>query len=770
MRQKVRHKQNILFGVLNFLFAFLVILSGCSRKPQETLTLAEIAAQLAEPDAIARLDLPDTEFVSSTDPACKNNDFNQYLRPGPKGWWVLTDLKGPGYVSRFWFTGGDPSHKVRLFFDNEKKPRIDTAISEFCGGMEPFVPPLAAYENYCYYNYVPLTYKKRLVVMVEEGATREHGWPRLFYQINYSALPGSLTTSSLTLPLTTKEQSALKALADIWTNRSPLVASISAETNSILKTEAEILPQTTVTLLEVPGPGIVRNLELTPDFEKLPDVLAQEKLLRDIVLRIYWDDHPEPSVLAPVGDFGGSVWLPARFQSLFFGMSNSTWSIRFPMPFAEKARVELFNQTDFPVTFQACLKFKALPQKPDYGYFHAVWRRSNETDVGSPHVVLDTQGKGRFVGCLLSAVSLDHTFWLLEGNEYMWLDGEMKPSWCGTGLEDYFTGGWYYQNTLARPLHGLLLKNFFRTVQYRIHLPEAVNFKDSFRMIFERGPEDQSHGVIETLAWYYLDRPCSTGCELPEPAKRRTPPNPFAQATVMQQICTYERFKDYWGTRQFIDYFLAACPDFALAGVLRLRQAACLEYQEGQSEAISAISKLLETTDEMVLEQARVLLSFYENKNAAILGFNANMPSRVFLNGEIILDAIAPDKLAFKLISLPPGKYVLAIQSTYQPYPDWVQLYLKTHLGSVYTTPDWLHAVNPGGFWWNLDYDDSLWVPVGGTGCKGPPEEPYIMMEPNAFVNMQSQAIGLRPSIDWETKKGTAVYRHVFEITASGIK
>ena len=59
MRQKVRHKQNILFGVLNFLFAFLVILSGCSRKPQETLTLAEIAAQLAEPDAIARLDLPE---------------------------------------------------------------------------------------------------------------------------------------------------------------------------------------------------------------------------------------------------------------------------------------------------------------------------------------------------------------------------------------------------------------------------------------------------------------------------------------------------------------------------------------------------------------------------------------------------------------------------------------------------------------------------------------------------------------------------------------
>ena len=86
-----------------------------------------------------------------------------------------------------------------------------------------------------------------------------------------------------------------------------------------------------------------------------------------------------------------------------------------------------------------------------------------------------------------------------------------QPFWFGTGLEDYFTGGWYYQNVLARPLHGFASQNLFRTVQYRVHLPDVINFKQSFRMVFERGPDNASHGAFESLAWYYLDRPRPIG-------------------------------------------------------------------------------------------------------------------------------------------------------------------------------------------------------------------------------------------------------------------
>ena len=91
---------------------------------------------------------------------------------------------------------------------------------------------------------------------------------------------------------------------------------------------------------------------------------------------------------------------------------------------------------------------------------------------------------------------------------------------------------------------------------------------------------------------------------------------------------------------------------------------------------------------------------------------------------------------------------------------------MRTHAGDIFTTTAWKHRVNPTGAWTQPDYNDADWVTVGGTGCKGPPEEPYIWVEPNAFVDMQSKAIGIRPSIEWLDKSKLIVYRCVFEISA----
>ncbi len=97
-----------------------------------------------ERDFITRLDAPDTQFTASTDPAGGNNDFNNYLRAGPPGCAVLADSEG----LRDMFRGsGLPAASRRTAsgcFSTMKKPRIDAAIGEFCGGMDLFRPPLAA--------------------------------------------------------------------------------------------------------------------------------------------------------------------------------------------------------------------------------------------------------------------------------------------------------------------------------------------------------------------------------------------------------------------------------------------------------------------------------------------------------------------------------------------------------------------------------------------------------------------------------------------------
>ena len=56
----------------------------------------------------------------------------------------------------------------------------------------------------------------------------------------------------------------------------------------------------TVTLAEIEGPGAINHIWITVD-AKTTD--ADCFVLRDLVLRMYWDDEEEPSVESPLGDF-----------------------------------------------------------------------------------------------------------------------------------------------------------------------------------------------------------------------------------------------------------------------------------------------------------------------------------------------------------------------------------------------------------------------------------------------------------------------------------
>ncbi|MDO9541753.1 MAG: hypothetical protein Q7J98_05465, partial [Kiritimatiellia bacterium] len=161
--------------------------------------------------------------------------------------------------------------------------------------------------------------------------------------------------------------------------------------------------------------------------------------------------------------------------------------------------------------------------------------------------------------------------------------------------------------------------------------------------------------------------------------------------------------------------------------------------------------------------QAKMLLWFHERDSNAILGLYANTPARCFLDGQLVVETTRPEKLTVTGLELRPGKHVLAIQCRYHPYPAWVQACLRTHSGPVITDSSWKHCVDPSGNWPALDYNDSSWQIAGGTGSKGPPEEPFVWIEPNAFVDMQSLAAGLF-YFAWPDKTKPLVLRHVFDI------
>ena len=729
--------------------------AGCGPRPAgEPVTTAALAARLAEPLWLARLDQPDTRMHTSYDRTGGNDDFGTFLRDSREpGWKVLVDLKGPGFVSRVWFTGAKDGypHRFRFYFDGEETPRLEGDVKELFGGrFAPFLAPLAEYNNYCWYSFVPLPYAKSLRIECERGPAGA----KPYFQISESALPRGTPVETFAWPLPEPAVAALENARAVWAdNRLPAAGE---KTESILADwkEGVILS----------GPAVIRRLEFVPDWARIPEE-SRDAVLRDWMVSIRWDGATNESVKVPLGDLCGVPWRRVRARSLYFGMEGEALFCAFPMPFAKSAeiRLEAGRVAPVPVAIRAWVEPRPAAAPDALGYFHANWRRTTPTDVGRPHPILRVQGQGKFVGCLLSVVTLDGSYWALEGDESIRRDREKTPGWLGTGLEDYFNGGWYYQNVMAGPTHGLFVKEPFRAVQYRVHAMDPARFAESLDMEFERGPDHASRAYFESVGWAYLDRPQTADTVRLRPEHRAAPGDSRLDAmTLMTALWNHERFGDWQGARDELAARLrrygAALPAPARR-MLEFRLALLDEKLGGPDPLPTYLADA-----EPDVAMAAKMIQRSRTETGALAVFYANMPAKLFLDGREVLQASHPERPAAAAFDLAAGTHVLAIQTPRQRYPDWVQLALRGKDWFAGTDATWKYAFNPAGDWAAADYDDSAWPPLAGPGVKGPPEEPFVWVEPDPFLGMQSLALGLRPFVDWPAQGGSVVYRKVIVV------
>lgn len=755
---------------LTILFSALIIAeSGCRRPPtdDEISGWVTLIDRLAQVDHLPRLDVPSSFMASSFDPTGENGDYNQILRI-EGDWAVLADIQGPGCITRFWMTGAGKKgagRRVRFFFDNHRRPDLDLTLAELGGGKAPFLPPLAADEHGSWYSYVPLPFKQRCVVMVEASGIdkiKPDGWPRLFYQINYSQLPPETPVCSFTPIMPKRVSTALQRVAEVW---NAVGSVLETNTENIRKVKIDSGAETAI---DLSGPAVIRELSFEPVQDPHRSATERFNALRDLVLCIFWDDEEKPSVEVPFRDFFGDIHGGGAFQSLCSGRHRGAWWVRYPMPFRKAARLVLRNSDAEPLQVNVSIKTEAIENWEDsWGYFHAVWSRTKPSDVGFPHPVLHTRGRGKFVGCHIGLVSYDKSFWAVEADETIRIDGEAEPSWRGTGLEDYANLGWYGFNVLPRAIHGLSFLAPYRISEYRTHLNDPVLFESEFNMQVERGPRNASHAWMESIAYYYMASPQPAGSDIGTPESRVAPVDPFARQTLMTELWGFERLNDLTGAVEYIDRYLTLFPDSSFGEILRLRQAAYHDAM-GDSEALKSRLEELKKQPEIsqfVRSCVDTLDWFRQDPSHALLGAFCSIPTAFYLDGERIGVAGNPKQIMVWRKVLRPGRHVLAIEHNWTGYPNWVQGCLRTHHGDIITATDWKHAINPQGDWMNIDYDDSSWVPVGRTGTKGPPIEPYhIWVTPDPFINMQSKAVGLRSTIPCPEKRGRVVYRHVFDV------
>ncbi|MGH6915224.1 MAG: glycoside hydrolase family 172 protein, partial [Geminicoccales bacterium] len=200
------------------------------------------------------------------------------------------------------------------------------------------------------------------------------------------------------------------------------------------------------------------------------------------------------------------------------GGYNSYW----PMPFRESARIVVENRSDVRIErFYYNIDIEAQTELPDdVLYFHAQFRRA-VTEAGKPVTILETTGRGHYVGTLLAMQPLQGKhLGYLEGDPLMHIDGAEAPALIGTGTEDYFSSGWYYDTgEYSAPYHGVTIKDeeTGRINTYRWHIEDPIPFDDSFRFVMEHGGTNDTPGVVySSVAYWYQTHPHTAFPPLPK--------------------------------------------------------------------------------------------------------------------------------------------------------------------------------------------------------------------------------------------------------------
>ena len=306
-----------------------------------------------------------------------------------------------------------------------------------------------------------------------------------------------------------------------------------------------IAPGKARVLADISGPGAIRHIWMANDCH-----------FRECLLRITWDNASRPSVLVPLGDFFClGHGLVNSFQSLLF-MASTRHNNQFnkgtalncyaPMPFAERAVMELVNQSRHAHRLYFYVDYETWPAMPDQtGYFHAEFRRANpfggwaheirvhtpEADIANKgrlawdnnYVILETKGRGHYIGCNLSVTNFQGTWWG-EGDDMIWVDGyKWPPEIHGTGSEDYLNHAWGMQDSAyLRNGSSLHMDNTggYQT-SYVFHLENPVRFSKEIKVTIEQGHGNHLANEVSSVAYWYAARP--TKVLTPPPVAKRMP-------------------------------------------------------------------------------------------------------------------------------------------------------------------------------------------------------------------------------------------------------
>jgi Protein of unknown function (DUF2961) len=464
---------------------------------------------------------------------------------------IAATIRGPGILYRFWMPhrAAAQPFALRMYFDGESTPRIDTDSGQLLGGTYArFTDPLVTTCAGGQVSYVPIAFRDSIRIETENIADAWH-----WYQYSYRRFPPGTDIASYEETPDPETLAAHAAMADLFagTGAHPGGESATATQSTL---GASVVPAGgALVLADLAGPGVLRRVTM-----RLP--AATDAELDSLHLRVLYDGDATPAIDAPVSWFFGAGHDRAPYRSLPMGTdSPDGFYCYWPMPYRAAVRVELRNVSAAPISVDATrVENEPGPVPDDACYLHAVTHAEVVVNGQTRNVMAQVQGAGHYVGNLLF-VDQDHdTHYFLEADDLVFVDGALATN--GTGLEDAYNGGFYYNwvpdpmdepegpspPSAIRPLHGILRVErtasppYGRADQYRWLIGDRVPFSQSLEVQVETSYSWAGSRWNSVVFWYQVpasatgvpdrrdDAPRS-GLELDPPS-----PNPAAAETVFR--------------------------------------------------------------------------------------------------------------------------------------------------------------------------------------------------------------------------------------------
>ncbi|MFE0588309.1 DUF2961 domain-containing protein [Micromonospora echinospora] len=423
---------------------------------------------------------------------------------------VIAEDRGPGEVQSIWFTrdDGDVSATGWIRIELDGVTVVDASLQRVVdGGLgHPFVWPLVTNADQTSGGVtikVPMPYRDSMRITTQFNP--------LFHHVTYREFADKVGVSTFDpRDPATDVVDRLRAAG----LRDPKPAQ-SGSATATARVDVPAGGQSTIATLT--GPGAVTALRL-----RVPDAAATTATLTGLRLRIDFDGRT--TVDSPVGEFFGAGLGERSVRALMFAMDTTPggwYTAWWPMPFRATATVSVANTTDAPVTgVQAEVTTApgatwtgALAPDGTAGYFTTQSRRA-ETVGGSDWIVADQAGRGRFVGVSQTArghIVGGNTRNYLEGDERVHVDGSPTPQIYGTGTEDFYESGWYFNRG---EYSGVFTGNTAHLIRsggcvdecdavYRLMIGDAVSYATSLRFGIEHGPANDMPADYASTAFLY---------------------------------------------------------------------------------------------------------------------------------------------------------------------------------------------------------------------------------------------------------------------------